>query len=136
RWRLQTYRWNISGNEQSAWARVPQNQQLSNLASAGTLIFEKPLNKSHNPIALIPYANASTEKDFITGQSNTKLKLGGDAKIAIGDGMNLDITVNPDFSNVEVDNIFTNLTRFEVQLPEKRQFFIDNSDLFGNFGSA
>jgi len=48
--------------------------------------------------------------------------------------MNLDITVNPDFSNVEVDDIFTNLTRFEVSLPERRQFFIDNSDLFGNFG--
>src|SRR5690606_35564824 len=50
--------------------------------------------------------------------------------------MNLDITVNPDFSNVEVDNIFTNLTRFEVRLPEKRQFFIDNSDLFSSFGSG
>jgi hypothetical protein len=49
--------------------------------------------------------------------------------------MNLDVTVNPDFSNVEVDNVITNLTRFEVSLPEKRQFFIDNNDLFGNFGS-
>ena len=48
--------------------------------------------------------------------------------------MNLDITVNPDFSNVEVDNFFTNLSRFEVSLPERRQFFIDNSDLFGSFG--
>lgn len=48
--------------------------------------------------------------------------------------MNLDITINPDFSNVEVDDIFTNLTRFEVFLPEKRQFFIDNNDLFGNYG--
>ena len=48
--------------------------------------------------------------------------------------MNLDLTVNPDFSNVEVDAIFTNLTRFEVSLPERRQFFIDNADLFGSFG--
>jgi hypothetical protein len=136
RWRLQTYRWNISSNEQSAWAKVPQNQQLSNLASAGTLIFEGPLGKSHSPIAVIPYANTIIEKDYVNNDANTRLKVGGDAKIAIGDGMNLDITINPDFSNVEVDNIFTNLTRFEVQLPEKRQFFIDNSDLFSNFGSA
>jgi hypothetical protein len=50
--------------------------------------------------------------------------------------MNLDITLNPDFSNVEVDDIFTNLTRFELRLPEKRQFFIDNSDLFENFGNS
>jgi hypothetical protein len=34
-----------------------------------------------------------------------------------------------------VDAIFTNLTRFEVQLPERRQFFIDNSDLFNSYGS-
>ena len=31
--------------------------------------------------------------------------------------------------------MITNLTRFEITLPEKRQFFIDNGDLFGNFGS-
>lgn len=136
KWRLQVYRWNISGNEQSAWGPVPQNQLLSNLASSGTLAFEAPLGKSHSPFALIPYANAITERDFIKKGSNTGLKVGGDAKIAIGDGMNLDITINPDFSNVEVDDIFTNLTRFEIQLPEKRQFFIDNSDLFANFGSA
>ncbi|NDB03382.1 MAG: hydrolase, partial [Flavobacteriaceae bacterium] len=49
--------------------------------------------------------------------------------------MNLDLTFNPDFSNVEVDDILTNLTRFELRLPERRQFFIDNGDLFGSFGN-
>ena len=43
-------------------------------------------------------------------------------KIPVGNGLNLDITLNPDFSNVKVDNIITNLTRFEISLPEKRQF--------------
>jgi hypothetical protein len=50
--------------------------------------------------------------------------------------MNLDLTLNPDFSQVEVDNFITNLTRFEVSLPERRQFFLDNNDLFGGFGSG
>ena len=36
---------------------------------------------------------------------------------------------------MEVDDIFTNLTRFELRLPERRQFFIDNSDIFGSFGN-
>ena len=40
------------------------------------------------------------------------------------------MTVNPDFSQVEVDEQITNLTRFEISLPEKRQFFIENSDIF------
>lgn len=135
-WRVQCYRWDMQTNEQSAWARVPQNQLLSSIAFMGTMEFERPLAKSNTPIAIIPYLNALTSKDFVNDSKNNKLSVGGDAKIAIGNSMNLDITVNPDFSNVEVDDIFTNLTRFEVFLPEKRQFFIDNNDLFGNYGDV
>ena len=135
-WRLQCYRWDMQTNEQSAWARVPQNQMLSSLAFMGEMNFEKPLGKSHTPFSIIPYVNALTSKDFTIGETNPGVTVGGDAKVAIGNKMNLDITVNPDFSNVEVDNIFTNLTRFEIFLPEKRQFFIDNNDLFGNYGDA
>jgi hypothetical protein len=134
-WRFQIYRWNLQTNEQSAWARVPRNQPLSSLAFMGELVFEEPLGKSRTPLAIIPYVNGITAKDYTTGEGLAELKVGGDAKVAIGNSMNLDITVNPDFSNVEVDDIVTNLTRFEVLLPEKRQFFIDNSDLFGSFGS-
>ena len=135
-WRVKCYRWDMQTNEQSSWARVPQNQMLSSLAFMGDMVFEKPLGKSHTPFAIIPYVNALADKNFITGQTDQKLKVGGDAKLAIGNSMNLDITVHPDFSNVEVDDIFTNLTRFELFLPEKRQFFIDNSDLFGSYGDA
>ena len=135
-WRVQCYRWDMQTNEQSAWAPVPQNQMLSSLAFMGNMEFEKPLGKSHTPIAIIPYVNALTSKNFSADKKGNDFTYGADAKIAIGNSMNLDITVNPDFSNVEVDDIFTNLTRFEVFLPEKRQFFIDNNDLFGSYGDA
>ncbi|MGR3809737.1 DUF5916 domain-containing protein [Jiulongibacter sp. NS-SX5] len=135
-WRFQSYRWDLQTNEQSAWSRVPQQQMLVNLAFLGEMTFEKPLGQSKAPVYLIPYINAIASKDYNTGQPNNKVTVGGDAKIAIGNGMNLDITVNPDFSNVEVDNVVTNLTRFEVNFPEKRQFFIDNNDLFANFGNS
>jgi hypothetical protein len=46
----------------------------------------------------------------------------------------LDLTVNPDYSQVEVDKQVTNLDRYELFFPEKRQFFLENNDLFGNFG--
>ena len=55
-------------------------------------------------------------------------------KIAVTSSLNLDITVNPDFSQVEVDRQITNLSRFSLFFPEKRQFFIENSDLFSQFG--
>ena len=48
--------------------------------------------------------------------------------------LNLDLTVNPDFSQVEVDQQVTNLDRFEIFFPERRQFFLENADLFANFG--
>jgi hypothetical protein len=135
-WRFQTYRWDLQTNEQSAWSNVPQNQLLINLAFLGEMVFEKPLRKNRAPIYLIPYLNALSGRNFSNQSEASSLGLGVDAKIAIGNGMNLDVTINPDFSNVEVDNMVTNITRFEVSLPEKRQFFIDNNDLFGSFGST
>lgn len=136
KWRFQSYRFDMQNNETSSWHPVPQNQSIFSLAFMGDMIFERPLGRSRTPLAIIPYINTISEKDFENNVSDTRLKVGGDAKIAIGNGMNLDVTVNPDFSNVEVDDIFTNLTRFEVSLPERRQFFVDNNDLFGNFGGG
>ncbi|MFH6604838.1 DUF5916 domain-containing protein [Maribacter algicola] len=136
KWRFQAYRFDLQTNERSTWHRVPQGQFLVSLAFMGDMHFEKPLGKSRTPLAIIPYLNTITERDFSSEKGTTGLKIGGDAKVSIGNGMNLDVTINPDFSNVEVDDIITNLTRFEVSLPEKRQFFIDNSDLFGSFGGS
>ena len=65
--------------------------------------------------------------------SSVKL-LQGDAKIGLSSSLNLDLTVNPDFSQVEVDEQVTNLDRFEIYYPEKRQFFLENNDLFSEFG--
>jgi hypothetical protein len=134
KWRFNSYRIETQHNERSSWAKIPQNQLIFNLAFMGDMVFEKPLGKSKTPIAIIPYINALSQKNFETDASVNTVKFGGDAKLAIGNNLNLDVTVNPDFSQVEVDDQVTNLTRFEVSLPEKRQFFIDNSDLFASFG--
>ena len=135
KWRVRPYRFNIQSNETSTLARVPQTQLLGTLAFVDELIFEKPLGKSRTPMKLIPYINGLSQMAFENSDSENSISFGGDSKIAIGDGLNLDLSFNPDFSNVEVDEIFTNLTRFELRLPERRQFFIDNSDLFSSFGN-
>ena len=57
-------------------------------------------------------------------------------KYTFSTALNLDVTVHPDFSQVEVDQQVTNLSRYELFFPEKRQFFLENGDLFGNFGYA
>lgn len=136
KWRFNSYRFDTQSNEISTWIRIPQNQEVWGTAFMGDMIFERPLGKSKTPLAIIPYVNAISQKNFEADEGSNDIKFGGDAKIAIGTGLNLDVTLNPDFSNVEVDNVVTNLTRFEIGLPEKRQFFIDNSDLFSSFGDA
>lgn len=136
KWRFNSYRIETQSNERSSWTRIPQNQQIYNLAFMGDMVFEKPLGKSRTPLALIPYVNGITARDFDSGDNLDNFKVGADAKISIGNSLNLDLTLNPDFSTVEVDNFITNLTRFEIALPERRQFFIDNNDLFASFGDG
>jgi len=135
KWGFQSYRYDLQNNERSIWTNVDQNQIPINIGYYGELVFEEPLKKNRTPLYLIPFINGLTAKDFTSNSSDNTFSTGGDLKVAIGTGLNLDVTLNPDFSNVEVDDVITNLTRFEISLPEKRQFFIDNGDLFGSFGS-
>lgn len=44
------------------------------------------------------------------------------------------MTVNPDFAQVEADQQITNLSRFEISFPERRQFFLENRDIFNGYG--
>lgn len=78
-------------------------------------------------MSLIPYVSPGTFRKPVPGSNkytnSSNLTFGGDAKIGIGSSLNLDLTVNPDFSQVEVDNQVTNLDRFEILFPEKDNSF-------------
>ena len=133
-WRFNSYHFDTQTNERNTWINIPQNQPIFSLAYMGDMIFERPLGKSKSPIWVAPFVNGFSGKDYESNQVNNSFSFGGDARLTVGNSMNLDLTVNPDFSQVEVDQQVTNLTRFEIGLPERRQFFIENSDLFGDFG--
>ena len=134
KWRFNSYHFDTKDNERNTWMNIPQNQPIFSLAYMGDMIFERPLGNSKTPISIIPYVNTLIGKNYETNKSTSDFKFGGDVKMTIGNSLNLDLTVNPDFSQVEVDQQVTNLTRFEISLPERRQFFIENSDLFSSFG--
>lgn len=135
RWGFNGSRLDITTNEKSAWAPVPRQFQSANLAFAGVLIWDKPLPPAGKNISLIPFALSNVSKNHTNKTDpNWKADFGGDAKIALNSSLNLDLTVNPDFSQVEVDVQQTNLDRFELFFPERRQFFLENADLFANFG--
>jgi len=136
-WRFSAYRNDTQTGERSTWLRIPQNRVIMDMTYMGTLIWDKPLKKAGKNISVIPYMASSISRDFedvTQTKPSSDFNFGGDAKVAITSGLNLDLTVNPDFSQVEVDRQVTNLDRFEIFFPERRQFFLENSDLFAGFG--
>jgi len=136
-WNTNFSRLDLKSNEKSSWAPVPRQFPTASLAYTGVMKFEDPLPKPKTQVSLIPYIYGSYVDDFET-ETGAKYKkdFGFDAKIGISSSMNLDLTYNPDFAQVEVDQQVTNIDRFELFFPEKRQFFLENSDLFSGFGSS
>jgi hypothetical protein len=134
-WLINFVRNNLVRNEAGAWAPIPRNFSGIALAFSGKLIWDEPPPHPGANISIIPYLLGESNRDFQAQTSTqTKFNAGFDAKIAVTPALNLDLTFNPDFAQVEVDRQVTNLSRFELFFPERRQFFLENSDLFGSFG--
>ena len=58
------------------------------------------------------------------------MEVGGDLKMGVAGNLTLNLTVNPDFGQVEADPSQVNLTAFEVFLPERRPFFVEGANIF------
>jgi len=134
-WNIQINRNDLKRNEISTWTSVPRQFRPWSLAYAGSLLWDSPPPKAGLNIAIIPYIIGSGAKNFENqGDVEEDFNAGFDAKVALSSALNLDITVNPDYSQVDVDQQVTDLSRFELFFPEKRQFFLENNDLFGDYG--
>ncbi|MEY2793299.1 MAG: hypothetical protein RJA76_1291 [Bacteroidota bacterium] len=134
-WGINFSRLDTRQKEKSAWAPVPRQFPTASLAFAGALVWETPPPAPKKNISIIPYILSGNTIDFENNKNNSRNQIGGDIKVAVTSSLNLDLTLNPDFSQVDVDRQQTNLDRFELFYPEKRQFFIENSDLFDGFGT-
>ena len=97
------------------------------------MIFETPLGKSKSPLVIIPYSNGQISRNYEDKINSSDFSFGGDAKISIGNGMNLDLTFNPDFSQVEADQskIDVNSTT-ALRFDEKRIFFNEGKDFLSS----
>jgi len=136
-WGINFGRLDLKNNEKSAWAPMPRQFPHCSLPFTGTLVWDKPVGKAGLRVSLIPYVTGKVTRDI---EADEDIKYSGnagiDAKMILSTSMNLDLTLNPDYSQVEVDRQQTNLDRFELFFPEKRQFFLENSDLFSNLGTG
>ncbi len=122
-------------NQRSTWIYVPIQFRSSDLNYSGKLVWDTPPKPTNSNIALIPYNSVQIVSDYENNEgTNTNFGAGLDAKIGLSPSLNLDVTINPDFSQVEVDQQVNNLGRFEISFPERRQFFLENQDLFAQNG--
>ena len=133
-WGINFSRNDLKSTEKSSWAPVPRQFPTASLAYTGFLEWDQPPPTPGANISVIPYVLGAASNNPVNGSTDYRRSIGGDAKVALTSSLNLDLTVNPDFSQVEVDRQVTNLSRFELFFPEKRQFFLENGDLFANFG--
>ncbi|MEX0274047.1 MAG: DUF5916 domain-containing protein, partial [Flavobacteriaceae bacterium] len=91
-------------------------------------------DKLTSRFALTPSSTLNHQELPETSDSETQFKPSLDFQYNLSPSVTLDATVNPDFSQIDVDQQVTNLTRFAIFFPERRNFFLENADLFSNLG--
>lgn len=113
--------------ELSTWNFVDNNIE-GDIVQSGVLTGIKNINPPLR-LSLSPYVSGYIEKQPGSDIS-TYLNYGADLKYGINESFTLDMTLIPDFGQVESDDEIYNLTPFEVQYDEKRQFFTEGTELF------
>lgn len=116
-------------NEDATWAPMDRQWQLYVMSRAGTLEGLDGIRPGRN-LSLKPFVLAAEPSGTLRAGQGTELDGGADLKVGLTPGMTLDLTVNTDFSQVEVDQEQVNLTRFSLFFPEKREFFLENAGIF------
>jgi len=87
--------------------------------------------KQPGDLELKPFVLSGVQRDFEAGRPyERQLGIGMDAKYHLTPNLTADISVNTDFAQVEADQEQTNLTRFELFFPEKRDFFLEGAAIF------
>ena len=119
--------------ETDEWAYVPR-------AARGEVSYYGVLDRLDGLRAvrlfqIVPYLAAGVYQRYNQDPASlngTQLygNIGADLKIGLTPALTLDATINPDFGQVEADQVILNLSTFEIFFPEKRPFFLEGVDVF------
>ncbi len=115
-------------NELTHWSAIPRPYQLNRVSLAGSLNGINGIHQGRSfyvkPYLSMPLTRRQGDDiDFMP-------EVGFDGKYGVTSGLTLDLTVNTDFAQVEADEQQINLTRFSLFFPEKREFFLENANIF------
>ncbi|MFC1593673.1 DUF5916 domain-containing protein, partial [Candidatus Neomarinimicrobiota bacterium] len=133
-WGIQIHRYIAENNEEDYWSFWPKNES-GYVQHYGDLTGLSNIPKQRR-LYVMPFVTGSyTKADFLKNpvhknSFNYGSNLGLDAKIGITNNLTFDLTVNPDFGQVEADPAELNLSAFESYFSEKRPFFVEGGNIF------
>jgi hypothetical protein len=131
-WGLHAWRWISRNKEESQWQLIPR-QNTGRMHQLGELHGIRGLTHPRH-VELLPYALGKVEPNGAgTGGMEGAGTAGLDAKVGLTTNVTLDLTVNPDFGQVEADPSVINLTAYETFYPERRPFFLEGKKIL-SFG--
>jgi len=137
-WGLNVERMIRRKNEQTLWTAWRRGEGgLHRISQAGSVTGLSGLPRSRLNLEVKPYGLlglTQERRDDGTIPGERQASIGLDAKWEVRPGIVLDGALNPDFAQVEADDEIVNLTRFDLFLPEKRDFFLENAGIF-DFGA-
>lgn len=131
---VQFYVRDIKNNSWTILKNVKRNYANLDLRFTEKLTIENLPEKANSRFSVTPSVTANFMEDIAKNSDQTSFKPSLDVQYNLTSSLKLDTTINPDFSQIDVDQQVTNLTRFAVNFPEQRNFFLENADLFSNLG--
>jgi len=112
--------------EEIAWVSRNRSYNASILGSATGL---RGMDQGMG-LDIVPALNVNRQKTFVPYGSDDEFEPSLDVFYKLTPSLNASLTINTDFSATEVDDRQVNLSRFSLFFPEKRDFFLNDSDLF------
>ncbi|WP_299430566.1 DUF5916 domain-containing protein [uncultured Maribacter sp.] len=133
-WGIQVDRQYFRGAERYAWQRIKQDtpgfvSEFGLLTGLVNLVPQKQLEIQPYAVAKLETFEAEAGNPFRDGK-DSQFTGGLDAKIGITNDLTLDLTVNPDFGQVEADPSAIALDGFQIFFREQRPFFVENKNIF------
>jgi hypothetical protein len=110
------------------WKPISIDDSNVRMSRLGHLVGLRGVRRGRN-IELYPYGLSGFSEKSDSGRDG-ETDVGFDARYGLTSDVTLDLTVNPDFAQVEADVLEVNLTRFPTRFPEKRKFFLEGTGIF------
>ncbi len=137
-WGLEVARVLYRKNETSFWQHIPKDAPgivhlFGELSGFEQIKPRKIFDMTPYVVAKGETFKAEPGNPFRDNGRKTGMNGGIDAKVGITNNMTIDLTINPDFGQVEADPSEVNLSAYETFFSEKRPFFIEGNNIT-NFG--